>query len=345
MSDTQQLFEYAPTALLSVCEAGSVARMNEAARHLLQGIEVGAPLTAIFSARVAGTLVGVAQGGAALCLKDVGHQALSLDVTAARGADGTLILALQSARASCIAEERIEAQAAFAGKLAHDLNNILGAVLGYASLMKMELEDGPVSPESVDEILHASRRAKALLSRCLAFSGRALSAFKVREPIALADQALAAVKPLAAPGVELSLRVAPGLDMARINADANQLVEVLSGLLRNGVEAVGAGPGRVTLEVDLVSGGASAMPSTTPPPGRLVRFTVRDTGPGVAPSIRERLFEPFVTSKHGQRGAGLSLAVSLGLARSHGGGLTLDDEDEAGAVFRLWVPLHDAIEA
>jgi signal transduction histidine kinase len=119
-------------------------------------------------------------------------------------------------------------------------------------------------------------------------------------------------------------RIAPALAPVRLGHE--QLVQVLLNLVMNAADALG---GRGTIEL-------SARPS-----GRGVTIVVSDDGPGVDPSVREHLFEPFVTTKDVGRGTGLGLAVSRGLVESAGGSLELDDAHAPGARFVIELPAAD----
>lgn len=325
-AESEWLFEAAPLGLLSVDSAGRVVRANARARCACPEAAPGVEWSAFVADR---QRTSGQSGGAAF------------EFTSARTPDGGQIVAVCPARDALIAEERLDAQAALAGKLAHDLNNILGAILGHASLMKMELEDGAVSAESVEEVLDASRRAKALLARCLAFSRRSLCDLQLHAPAALAREALTVARTFAPLGLELALTIAPEAEGVLLRVDGPQIREVLTELLRNALEAMAGISGSVDVQVDVV-GGQGADCDSSASTQRAVRITVRDSGPGVAPAIRRRLFEPFVTTKSGHRSAGLGLAVALGVVRGHGGTLICDSRPGEGATFVVRLPVCES---
>jgi signal transduction histidine kinase len=116
----------------------------------------------------------------------------------------------------------------------------------------------------------------------------------------------------------------PG-DLPRISLASPRIVQVLLNLLLNAADAVPREGGRITLRA------ARA-------PGDRVRLTVEDNGPGIAAEIRDRLFEPFVTTKEPGKGTGLGLAVCLGLIEAAGGTLAVEDGAEGGARFVIELP-------
>jgi two-component system, NtrC family, sensor kinase len=108
-----------------------------------------------------------------------------------------------------------------------------------------------------------------------------------------------------------------------VNADSNQLVQVILNLFVNALHAM-EGPGRIH-----VTGGCSAG---------VVRVALRDSGPGVPEGLKARVWDPFFTTKPEGIGTGLGLSVSQGILREHGGDLVLADDEAAGACFVVTLP-------
>ena len=141
----------------------------------------------------------------------------------------------------------------------------------------------------------------------------------------LLDEALAGLRPHS--GVTVTRQVAPRLPP--VWADADQLSRVLHNLIRNAVQAM-QGQGTLTVDVALVDGVG----------GRMVALSVSDTGPGVPERLRERVFDPYFTTR--RDGTGLGLASSYWILRRHGGDLLLTDAKGGGACFRMLVPAFHA---
>ena len=203
-----------------------------------------------------------------------------------------------------------------AGGIAHEFNNLLGGILGCAEAA-LEEQPSPEVREAVEMIRKTAGRGvgitKALLRATRAEPERAAC-----DAEALFEEALAEVRP--PEGVEVVRAFSP----RPLRADAAMLRQVLSNLVRNAVEAMG-GKGRLTLGVEAGDG--------------TVVMRVADTGPGIAESVREVLFEPFVTTRPGGReGAGLGLFLADRLVAAHGGRIEVESEGGAGTTFTVHLP-------
>lgn len=228
------------------------------------------------------------------------------------------------------AEQELQQHARLAGigrmaaGLAHEINNPLNNVLAYLKLAERGLPEGGAAARSD---LHAARdealRAAAIIRGVLDFARQGAP---LRAPFAVGDWLAAGVAAVGAEaaqhrvGIDLDDRC-PGVSC---DGDRGQLLQALVNLLRNAVQASPEG-GTVSLMAE--------------DDGEWLQVTVRDHGAGLAAEARERLFEPFYTSKPVGVGTGLGLAVSLGLVEQHGGSLALENHPEGGVEARLRVPL------
>ncbi|MBN2172356.1 MAG: sensor histidine kinase [Candidatus Krumholzibacteriota bacterium] len=209
-----------------------------------------------------------------------------------------------------------------AAGLAHEIRNPLAIIGGNAELIDMRAADADLR-ERAGEILEEVERLRRLLTDFLHFARPGDLRLQEIEPRAFWETVLAEQRVLHA-GVAMDLAAGDGLPILR--ADPDRLRQAARNLLANAAVAAGAG-GRVS--VDLAA------------TGDRLRVVVSDDGPGVPAGLRENLFEPFVSGREG--GTGLGLAVSLGIARAHGGTLRLDRSGPEGSVFVLELPL-DAVE-
>jgi PAS domain S-box-containing protein len=234
--------------------------------------------------------------------------------------------------------QKMEALGNFAAGVAHDLNHLLIAIQGYASLLLFDL--GPIDPrrEELEEIRRSSERAAALSRQILAFGhpsgGDA-------EPVDLNQlvQHLVRIPRLMGEDLAVVTVLAPGL--GAVNADPRQLEQVIMNLVANAREAMPEG-GRLTIETanELVP---DDDPRASPelPPGRYVVLTVSDTGIGIDPESQARIFDPFFTSKEPGRGAGLGLSTVYGIVKQCGGHIEVDSAVDCGASFRIYLPEVD----
>jgi two-component system cell cycle sensor histidine kinase/response regulator CckA len=267
---------------------------------------------------------------------------IGLGVQPTRLASGRLLLRLaptdeEAGRAAAREAERLASLGRLAGGIAHDVNNLLTAVMGGAASV---LARGvpPESEEDLREVQAAAQRGADLVRRLLAFARRQQLAPRV---VALND-AVSALAPLLRR--TLGRSIALRLDLEEpgrcVRVDPSMLDQVVVNLAVNAAQAMPEG-GRITLSTGHRTVLApQPQGRTTIPPGRWVTLDVADSGPGIPPEILPRLFEPFFTTRREQGGTGLGLATVLGILRQSGGEITVESTPGAGATFRVWLPRH-----
>jgi PAS domain S-box-containing protein len=229
-----------------------------------------------------------------------------------------------------------EALARLATAVAHDFNNLLAAIAGWAQQARNGASDPHAVRDAADELEKATQRGRELTRQVLTF-GR-----PVQEPPTphllkeIADEGLRLLEP----SIPASIRVMKSFDpRVRVRASSGQLLQVLSNLLNNALQAMPGG-GALTVAVDIATV-SDAFAASHPPlqTGRAARLTVADTGAGMDDATLSRIFEPFFTTKPSGKGSGLGLAVSLGLAHAHAGTIIASSEPGKGSRFELLLPL------
>jgi signal transduction histidine kinase len=235
--------------------------------------------------------------------------------------------------------EKTEAIGRLAGGVAHDFNNRLAVILGYAEAMTKELpEDDPLR-HGAEEIRTAAERAAQLTRQLLAFSRR-----QALEPVRLDLNALVrelepALRRLVGDQVELVLDLAEPLGPVR--GDPAPLRQAVLSLALNGRASMPGG-GRLTVETaETELGEAFARQHADAVPGAYVRLAVRDTGAGMGPEVRAHLFEPFFTTREVGQGTGLGLAAVHGIVRQHHGLVTVESAVGRGSTLALYLPRLD----
>ena len=269
-------------------------------------------------------------------------------VDAAHGAMDELRIAEEQRRESerlAAIRERHESLGLIAGSIAHDFNNLLTAVLGHVELLRADAGEGSsdATRESLDAIDAAGRRGAGLARQMLAAAGRAVPVPVSLDPSAFAEGVAQAIRPSLPAGTRLEVEVAEAL--GPIRADPRQLREAIEHLVANAVEACASDDRGGTSRTIALRVGQRTLPlelppgSLTPDPladGTHVDIAVRDDGPGLPAALGARAFEPFVTT--GFVGRGLGLPVVLGVARGHGGTVTVDPHDGRGTTVRMLLP-------
>ncbi len=228
---------------------------------------------------------------------------------------------------------------ALAAGIAHDFNNLLTGVLGNAHVALAELPQGSSTRRAVAEIEEAGRRAQELVAQLLAYSGTGrLDVRPVSVPDLLEQAARAARAHLPA-GVSIDV-APPSAGPLLVEADASHLRQAMLDLFLNAAEAVASRPRPVAARTGTASLDRAALDrlllGDRLDPARYVWFEVEDRGGGIPDAVRERVFEPFFSTKPG--GSGLGLAALYGVVRDHLGAIELDTKAGHGTRFRVWLP-------
>jgi signal transduction histidine kinase len=235
----------------------------------------------------------------------------------------------------------MEAVGRLAGGVAHDFNNVLTAIFGYADLLMDGLDLTDPRRADVEEIKRAANRAAGLTRQLLAFSRK-----QVMQPRRVnLNEIITNIQTLLSKLIrdEIELRVDPDPDLGDVIADPGQIEQVLMNLAANARDAMPEG-GRLaiaTANEDLAEDDAARMRGLTA--GRFVTLTVSDTGAGVPEDVRAHIFEPFFTTKEQGKGTGLGLATVYGIVKQSGGWIYLDETPGTGASFKVYLPRVESL--
>jgi PAS domain S-box-containing protein len=245
-------------------------------------------------------------------------------------------LALQYSEAQLRQAQKMEAVGRLAGGVAHDFNNVLTAIFGYADLLLDGLDLTDPRRMDVEEIKRAADRAAGLTRQLLAFSRKQVMQPRRVNLNQIIDNLQTLLLKLI--GQEIELRVEPAPSLWEVRADPGLIEQVLMNLASNARDAMPEG-GRLTISTandDLQSDDALAMAGIEA--GPFVRLTVTDTGHGVPDTARPHIFEPFFTTKEQGKGTGLGLATVYGIVKQSGGWIYLDEAPGSGASFSVYLP-------
>jgi signal transduction histidine kinase/CheY-like chemotaxis protein len=224
-----------------------------------------------------------------------------------------------------IQSEKMSAVGQLISGVAHELNNPLASVLGFADFL---IESGEVPPALADPlrvIQQEAQRAAGIVKNLLTFARRQ---DQERRPVAIGEvleRTTALLRnQLIQSRVDAVLEVAD--DLPDVFGSPNQLQQVFVNLINNGAQAIATTgkPGTITIRARPWLDG--------------VAVDVEDTGPGVPPELAERIFEPFFTTKREGEGTGLGLSICQGLVKEHGGRLSLRSPVDGGATFTVELP-------
>src|SRR5216684_2315560 len=213
--------------------------------------------------------------------------------------------------------QRFEAIGRLAGGVAHDFNNIIGAILGWAEMGYEEAEPNTRSRERFKWIREQSQRAAKLTSQLLAFGRKQILQPRKVNLNVLVQEEMNLLRRVI--GADIEVRVLAAQDLQVTMADPTQVEQVLMNLCLNARDAM-AGGGQLIIETQNVEIGEEYCRNHAyGQPGSYVLLSVSDTGSGMDAATMERIFEPFFTTKELGRGTGLGLATVYGIVKQHGG--------------------------
>jgi len=254
-----------------------------------------------------------------------------IDITARKRADE----AREALEAQLQQAQKMEALGNLAGGIAHDINNVLGAVLGNAELARQDAGPGHPAQESLSEIRKAALRARDLIQQILAFSRQQLPERRVVSVREVFEECSRLIRATLPTSVELSL--AWGDEVPNVLADRTQLHQVMMDLCTNAWQALEGRPGHVSVRIEGAQlDGNAAGPGL--PAGRYLHVSVADNGRGIDEATRARIFDPFFTTKPTGEGTGMGLAVVDGIVSSYGGAVQVESEPGRGATFHIYLP-------
>ena len=247
---------------------------------------------------------------------------------------------------------KLEAIGQLAGGVAHDFNNILGAITGFAGFISQDTATDSQNRDFAERILSASKRGKEMVDQIMAFAeartvtygianlGRAIQTSR--------DHLVSSMPPGAM--LEISPPDAPLL----LRGNEVQIGQLITNLASNARDALGEGGGEIEIAASPVSDAEildlcnffnttnQRLVGEPVAEHRYARLSVSDSGGGIPPEILDRIFEPFFSTKGRQRGTGLGLAVVHGVIRAHNGFCHVRSEPGRGTVFAIYLPLIES---
>ncbi len=238
--------------------------------------------------------------------------------------------------------QKMEAIGQLAGGVAHDFNNILSVILGYADLVGEGLAPADPRASAMAEMRAAAERGAGLTRQLLAFSRKPVLQPKLLDLNRVVTRAESLLRRLI--GADVALIVRLDGQAGTVRADPGQLEQVIMNLAVNARDAMPEG-GRLSIETSIADLDAEEFDDArAASPGRYAVLTVRDTGCGMDEAVLERVFEPFFTTKDAGRGTGLGLSTVYGIVTQSGGHLRVTSIPGAGTTFTIFLPQADALD-
>lgn len=273
-------------------------------------------------------------------VRDASGRIIQLEGTAQDITEGKLLESqLNQAR-------KMEAIGTLAGGIAHDFNNILTPIIGYAELTQQEVPKGSRLYRNMEQILLSGNRARDLVQQILTFSRRTEKERKPVQVSLLVKETLKLLRSSLPSTIEIVQCLAENAMDGTVMADPIQIHQVLMNLCTNAAHAMRGRGGVLTIALrneDLGGEGGNCPAGVEP--GAYLRLTVADTGDGINESVRQRMFEPYFTTKEASEGTGLGLALVYGIVKSLSGTIEVVSSEEKGTTFDVYFPRAETLPA
>jgi signal transduction histidine kinase len=232
--------------------------------------------------------------------------------------------ALNEAQAQLIQSEKLAAFGQLGAGVAHEVKNPLAGILGCAQLCLRKVGESSPMHRNLALIEKETKRCKTIVENLLRFARQEKALLEPIEVNPVIEDAMSIVNhQLELNNVKLSADLEP--DLPKIKGTANQLQQVLLNLIMNAQQAMDGAAGNVLVTTRATQDGG-------------IEIRVQDDGPGIPNEIKDKILEPFFTTKPGGKGTGLGLSVSYGIITDHGGTISIRDSPGGGATFILLFP-------
>jgi signal transduction histidine kinase/CheY-like chemotaxis protein len=243
----------------------------------------------------------------------------------------------QTMQSMLLQAQKMEAIGTLAGGIAHDFNNLLTIILGYTELATLSLQDKPKIEAMLQTALDAGGRARDLVQQILTFSRRHKSESETILVSSMIKEALKLIRSSLPSTIEIVQHIDG--EAGYIRANATQVHQLIMNLCTNAAHAMEQNGGTLTVSLErLVGERAENILHVS----ECIFLQVTDTGVGMSAEIRERVFEPYFTTKEPDKGTGLGLAVVHGIIKECNGHIAVDSTPGQGSKFQLYFPaFHD----
>ena len=236
---------------------------------------------------------------------------------------------LKQTQAQLVQSTKLAAIGELAANIAHEINNPLTTVLGFASFIAERLPEGDPTREELNLIQEEAARARDIVRDLLQFSRQRDFMPESTDLNSVLEQVVAMVRRQGALSI-VNVHEEYARDLPPVQIDVSRIKQVFLNIINNAVYVMPDG-GDLTIATARTDDG--------------VAVSIRDTGPGIAPEHRDKIFDPFFTTKPEVSGTGLGLSVSLGIVQSHGGNIHVDSEIGQGSTFTVTLPLVSDYES
>jgi PAS domain S-box-containing protein len=233
--------------------------------------------------------------------------------------------------------QKMESIGTLAGGIAHDFNNILTAILGYAEMARDDCEPGSTISKDLNEVLEAGNRAKGLVRQILAFSRQDDTERMILQPASIVKETITMLRPSLPTTIEISqdIDAITGL----VFVDPSQLNQILMNLCTNAFHAMEDTGGKLDITLKEVSlSNEDLVHEPDVKAGTFIQLSISDSGTGIVPSVKDKIFDPYFTTKEAGKGTGMGLSMVHGIVKNYGGFISCYSELGEGTIFHVFLP-------
>ncbi|HQO09787.1 MAG TPA: response regulator [Clostridiales bacterium] len=231
--------------------------------------------------------------------------------------------------------QKMEAIGTLAGGIAHDFNNILTAIIGYSEIVKHEIETKKYDCPKISEVLSAAHRAKDLVNQILILSRRSEIEKKHVRPDLIIKEAVKLIRSSVPSSIEISTSIENC--QSTVMADPSQIHQIAMNLCTNAYQAIGDHNGKIDIVLKPVRLDENKAAELGIKAGEYLLFSVEDDGKGIEDSIKDKIFEPYFTTKNTGEGTGLGLAIVHGIVSDMKGSVSVYSSLKK-TVFTIYMP-------
>jgi PAS domain S-box-containing protein len=238
--------------------------------------------------------------------------------------------------------QKMESIGYLAGGIAHDFNNILFPIIGLSEILIEDLPDGSPEIEYAEEIFRAGKRGSELVKQILAFSRQTEHKVVPTRIQHILKEVLKLSRSTIPTYIELEQDIQPNCGM--VMADPTQIHQVAMNIITNAYHALEDSGGKITIrlkEVELIPPDFTEIELK---PRKWAVLSISDTGCGMPSVVKEKIFEPYFTTKPQGKGTGLGLAVVYGIVKEHRGDIKVYSEIGKGSTFEVYLPLMGRLD-
>ncbi|MCP3921824.1 MAG: PAS domain S-box protein [Desulfobacterales bacterium] len=236
--------------------------------------------------------------------------------------------------------QKMESIGTLAGGIAHDFNNILSAIVGYTELALLGINNQELIAQDLDHVLKAAKRATSLVRQILTFSKKKVETKQAIQVSHIVDEALNLLRSSIPATIDIKQSITTN---SFVLADPTQIHQIVINICTNAYHSMKNTGGIIGVdlkEVDLSTTEKTELDYNT---GRYIQLTISDTGAGMDAETKEKIFEPYYTTKGLGEGTGLGLAVVHGIVASSRGFIDVISEPKHGTAFHIYLPVYTGV--